>query len=268
MTIPPPQWRQPSDKCDKCGPDASSTQIWRLRLGALSEDPAAVFCPLTVQSEHRRAERYRFDGDRHRHLAGRALVRAVLARRFDCSPRDLSITEGPHEKPRLDGAPANEPALAFNIAHTESVVVAAFSRTHPVGIDVESKNREADMDGLIQRVFTEPERQRWRALPAARQSELFVRIWTCKEAFLKATGYGLRRAPHTVECIFDAGTVIGLDDAAEYTPPSPHASAARWALRSFSVLDGMAGAVVRKHSLPDALPYVDANRFIKDFAPT
>lgn len=265
MTTTRTTWTQPFDEF---GLDDSSLRIWRLRLTELGDDPGAVLRPLTVQSEHRRAERYRFDADRHRHLAGRALVRAVLAHRYDCSPQSISITEGRHGKPRLKSTQANEPPLMFNIAHAEDVVVAAFSRTHPVGIDVESQDREADMEGLIQRVFTEPERQRWWALPPARRSEFFFRVWTCKEAFLKATGHGLQRAPHTVECTFDAGTVTGLDDAAEHSPPSPHASAARWALRSFSAAQGMAGAVVRKHRLPAPLPCADASRFVKDFVPT
>ena len=265
MTTTRTKWTQPFDEF---GPGKSSIQIWRLRLTELDEDPEAVLRPLTVQSEHRRAERYRFDADRHRHLAGRGLVRTVLAHRYDCSPRSISITEGLHGKPRLNSAQANEPALMFNIAHAKDVVVAAFSRTHPVGIDVESQEREADMEGLIQRVFTEPERQRWWDLPPARRSEFFFQVWTCKEAFLKATGHGLQRAPHTVECTYDADTVIGLDDAAEHSPPSPHASAARWALRSFSAAEGMAGAVVRKHSLPASLPCANASRFVQDFVPT
>jgi len=264
MTTTRTEWTQPFDEF---GPDESPVQIWRLRLGELGEDPGAVLRPLTVQSEHRRAERYRFDADRHRHLGGRALVRAVLGHRYDCSPRSISITEGLYGKPRLNGAQANEPALTFNIAHAEDVVVAAFSRTRPVGIDVESQEREADMEGLIQRVFTEPERQQWWDLPPARRSKFFFQVWTCKEAFLKATGHGLQRAPHTVECTYDADTVVGLDDAAEHSPPSPHASAARWALRSFSAAEGMAGAVVRKHSLPAALPCADASRFVSDLAP-
>jgi len=234
-------------------------QIWRVRLGDLDGDSLDTLRPLTVPSEHRRARRYEFDADRRRHLAGRALVRLVLSRHYGRAPRDLSITEGPHGKPRLPDVPDGDPTLHFNIAHTDDVVVAAFSRTHPVGIDVEPLNREVDVEALAERVLTDTERQRWRALPAARRRDVFLHLWTCKEAFLKATGQGLQRASDTIECRFEGNMVAALDDAEAYTPQTSNTAAARWAVRAFSASEGIAGAIVHRHEPPLSPVWTDAS---------
>jgi 4'-phosphopantetheinyl transferase len=259
MPLHRPDWTDPSGKPDSFVPPV---QIWRLRLGDLDGDPEDTLLPLTVPSEHRRAQRYEFDADRHRHLAGRALVRLGLSRHYERAPRDFSITEAPHGKPHLPDAPDGTPTLHFNVAHTDDVVVAAFSRTHPVGIDVESLKREADVEALAERIFTDAERQRWRTLPDDHRRDTFFHLWTCKEAFLKATGQGLQRAPHTIECQFDGNMVATLDDADGYTLRSSDSPAARWAVRSFVASEGIFGALVREHDLPSPLVWSDASHFL------
>jgi 4'-phosphopantetheinyl transferase len=140
--------------------------------------------------------------------------------------------------------------------------VVAFSYAHPVGIDVEPLDRDADTEALVKRVCTEAEQRHWRRLPETDQPRLFLRVWTCKEAFLKAIGAGLQRAPKTVECLFDGDKVVGLTDANEYRPSSPMTSAAHWALRSFPASDRACGAIVRRRSLPPSPVFADAGRLV------
>ena len=255
MPLHRPDWKNPPDEPDASGPPL---QIWRLHLGDLDSDPEETLRSLTIPSEHRRADRYEFEADRHRHLAGRALVRLGLSRHYGRAPHNFSITEGPHGKPHLPDAPDGDPTLRFNIAHTDDLVVAAFSRTHPVGIDVESLKREADVEALAERVLTDAERQRWRSLPEAHRRDVFIHLWTCKEAFLKATGQGLQRAPQTIECRFDGKMVATLDDADGYTPQASEA-APHWAVRAFSASEGIAGAIVHRHEPPLSPGWTDAS---------
>ena len=71
------------------------------------------------------------------------------------------------------------------------VLVLAVSR-RIVGVDVELPSTGRDIHGLVNRWFTEAEKQQFAALPAALQPEAFLRGWTCKEAVLKALGTGVR----------------------------------------------------------------------------
>lgn len=255
MQLRSPDWTDPPLQA---GASGSPVQIWRLHLSDLDGDPWEALRPLTVPSEHDRARRFEFDADRHRHLAGRALARLVLSRRYGCDPRILSIAEGPHGKPYLKAPPDDEPPLHFNIAHTADLVVVACSQTHPVGIDVESQRRDANVQALAQRVFTEKERRHWRTHSKADRHDLFIHLWTCKEAFLKATGRGLQRAPRTIECLFKRDAVTKLTDADGHSPSSPDASAGQWAVHPFLATEGIAGAIVRKHALPSPVDWIDA----------
>lgn len=255
MELPSPAWTS-------SWPQGGSVSVWRLRMNRLDGDPLEVLRPLTVPSEHARAHRYQFTADRQRHLGGRALVRLVLSRRYRCQPDELSFTEGPHGKPALQTVPGGRPQIHFNVGHTENLVVAAFSPKEPVGVDVEPQSRTVEATRLAERVLTASERERWQSHAAARRREAFLHIWTCKEAFLKATGKGLNRPAKSVECTFEGSQVTGLRDAAKHQHASDITSADQWSVRPFSAADGIVGALVRKGQLPSSLPWVDATPLI------
>jgi 4'-phosphopantetheinyl transferase len=63
-----------------------------------------------------------------------------------------------------------------------------------IGIDVEARSRTpADLD-IAERFFSAPEVAILRGTPPELKPETFLRLWTLKEAFIKATGEGLTRA--------------------------------------------------------------------------
>lgn len=259
MTLMRPDW---SHDLRDAGRPPSPVRIWRLRLDDLQGDCLDVLRPLTVPAEHDRARRFRFDADRHRHLAGRGLIRLLLAHQYGCAPREVSLAEGPDGKPRPNEAPDDAPTLTFNLAHTENVVAVALSRTRPVGIDVEPLTRVDHHEALAERVLTEAELRQWKSLPPPDRPAFFIHVWTCKEAFLKATGRGLRRAPDTIECTFEGDTVAALDDAEAHCPHPPRTSAAHWSPFPFQAAEGVAGAVVRHQRLPSPPSFADASTLL------
>lgn len=250
MQLPAPRWTS-------SWPDWGALSVWRLRLSALA-DPDAALRPLTVPAERKRAERYEFEADRHRHLAGWALTRLVFARRLDREPQALTFDEGPHGKPHLERQPDDGAPLYHNVAHTGDVVLVAVGQENPVGVDVESRSHEVDADALADRVFTEAERMWWRERPADHQHDAFLHLWTCKEAFLKATGEGLHRAPDTIECSFDGSTVTALGDAAD-----ARSSAADWTVWPFSAADDVVGALVHAQGPAPRVSWIDATEMVK-----
>jgi 4'-phosphopantetheinyl transferase EntD len=83
------------------------------------------------------------------------------------------------------------PTVFVNISHTQSLAVAAVS-LHPVGIDVERVNRNADF--ALQRVAAEGEKKfLGRNINAlAGTVPAGIALWSAKEAFSKAIGLGLK----------------------------------------------------------------------------
>jgi 4'-phosphopantetheinyl transferase len=125
-------------------------------------------------------------------LRCRAALRAILAVQLDCAPRDVDFTIGEFGKPLLrDGS------LHFNLSHERDLALVALSLDGPVGIDIEHLRRAP---GLTECAATFCHPHELAALPAEREARNLelLRLWTAKEAYLKALGTGLSLPPESV----------------------------------------------------------------------
>ncbi|KAH0461778.1 hypothetical protein IEQ34_009353 [Dendrobium chrysotoxum] len=90
------------------------------------------------------------------------------------------------------------PCLHFNISHSSSLVACAVTVDLQVGIDVEDKQRKLKHDVLsfARRFFSPNEVEFLHGMsdPLIQQQE-FVKLWTLKEAYVKALGRGFSAAP-------------------------------------------------------------------------
>ena len=83
-----------------------------------------------------------------------------------------------------------------------------------VGVDVERLRPVPDMLEIAACCFSERERAFLAELDGAERVDAFFRAWTRKEAWLKATGYGLALGPERVEVTMAAGEparLLGVD---------------------------------------------------------
>ncbi len=137
-----------------------------------------------------RADRFRFAADRASFTAAHALLRVMLSEATGLPIGVWRYTAGRFGKPAL--APGcGDVRLRFNISHTPGFVACAVAEEE-VGIDVEAADRRVDL-ALADTAFAPEEAALLRSAPAAEQPGLFLRFWTLKEAFIKATGEGLAR---------------------------------------------------------------------------
>lgn len=166
-------------------PSPEAVHVYRIRVTA---EGAAAGARWLDGDERARAERYRFDRDRRQFVCARAGLRVVLGACLDCSPAEVRLAYEAHGKPRL-APPA--PPLQFNLSHADALVLLAVAWGRRVGLDVEPSARMPDGDLIARRFFSPGEYAAWSALPPDAQPLAFMRIWTRKEAFLKATGLGV-----------------------------------------------------------------------------
>jgi 4'-phosphopantetheinyl transferase len=78
---------------------------------------------------------------------------------------------------------------------------------------------------IAKHFFSPPELAALQALSPVLRTEAFFRLWTRKEAFLKALGEGLTRAPRRFAVSLCAGEPVMLLDEAADSRPFP-----RWSL--------------------------------------
>jgi 4'-phosphopantetheinyl transferase len=149
----------------------------------------AHFETLLSTDEQTTIARLRIAAKRTEALISRALLRQTLAHFLHTAPQQLTFTTNPHGKPLLKNSP-----LHFNLSHTggdPGMVILAVTFDHALGIDIESLNRKIEHEDLARRFFTPTESAALLALPTADRHTAFFRIWTRKEALLKATGQGI-----------------------------------------------------------------------------
>jgi 4'-phosphopantetheinyl transferase len=104
-------------------------------------------------------------------------------------------------------------------------------------VDVERLRALGNADELARRFFAPAEVAALAALPEAERLPGFYRLWTCKEAVLKATGEGITRGL--------AGVEVNCDPAASLRAVGgDRAAAAAWSLREFEPTPLHLGAVV------------------------
>src|SRR5260221_4241109 len=149
---------------------------------------------------------------RFRWGAGRGILLEVLAAALGTNADRVAFRYGAHGKPEVDGLP-------FTLSHSGGRALIALAHFE-VGGDIELP-RARRTDDIARRFFAPGEIERLFEIPgaAAREAEFF-RLWTCKEAFLKATGEGLSRSTRSyeIELLPDGGARLlwakGIDDAA------------------------------------------------------
>ena len=130
-------------------------------------------------TRRKRMERYQNIDDRKRCLAAGLMLRKALG--SDCE-KIKKTSEG---KPFLPDGPS------FNLSHSGDYVILGVSE-HEVGVDIEQV-RTYD-ERVAQRCFTEDE-LKW--LKEQDNPDAFFKLWTVKEAIVKADGRGFGISPHS-----------------------------------------------------------------------
>lgn len=157
---------------------------WSLEADSLSFEGAEA---LLSEDEKARGRSFVTAALRHRFVAGRARLRALLGGQLGLDPRTLAFVQNEFGKPRLAG----HPSLHFSLSHSGDQAVLAVSEQREIGIDIE-RVRPLDHLDLARRYFHPNEVSAIESVrPPDEQLLAFFRIWTLKEAVVKAIGRGL-----------------------------------------------------------------------------
>ncbi|MDM3846793.1 MAG: 4'-phosphopantetheinyl transferase superfamily protein [Aphanizomenon gracile PMC649.10] len=207
----------------------NDVHIWRINLNS-DELQLQSFRETLSSDEIARAERFYFPEHRQRFMAGRGTLRAILGQYLDIAPKQVEFEYQPRGKPLLAAKFADQ-GLLFNLSHSQDLALLGVSYQHQIGVDLEYIRTMSDLEGLAKRFFSAREYEYLRLLSPAQQQQIFFRYWTCKEAYLKATGDGLVQLEE-----------IEID----LTPnqPSKLLVSGDWSLRELTPANNFAAAVV------------------------
>lgn len=164
---------------DTGGRVEAGISVWLSRLPA---DPdLAAMCRCLDAAELARLETLAPPRQREFGLS-RWLIREALARVSGLAPGQCAPAAG---RPVRSAWPEG---LTLSLSHSHGVAACAISTGAAVGVDLEPLTRRPAWQQVARRWFT-PDEQDW--LLNANRHQDFLRVWTLKEAWLKATGRGI-----------------------------------------------------------------------------
>lgn len=182
-----------------------------------------------------RADRYRFDKDRHCYTLTRGIQRELIGRYITCAPQDVLFEYNDHGKPLLPGN-----TLALNASHSGNRALLAFAAGGNIGIDIEQIRPDFDFHRIQHRYFSAEQVAEISASPDPRA--VFFQLWTLKEAFIKAIGSGI---------FYDLSAFDVPLDAPDFTDPE---TGKTWQTQAVNIHPGFAAALI--HDLPHASVHV------------
>ena len=146
--------------------------------------------------------RYRKEIDRLRSLASQLLLYYAFHNINSPLCTDpYIISYGSYGKPFFK----NYPSYSFSLSHSGSYAVCAFNEdASPVGIDIQ-EYRLLNRDKIRQRFYTDVEKD------SADSEEMFFRIWSAKEAYMKYTGKGFSEGLDTFSVLPGSAIVVCSD---------------------------------------------------------
>jgi len=136
------------------------------------------------------------------------MLRHQLGEEIGIAPESVFFATGKHGKPCLDISGIDRPPQ-FNLTHSGDFVALAISDDE-VGVDIENLRPVNAAQRLANRFFSPEERKHVFELDGEARDRAFLRIWTQKEAYLKATGLGVGMPLRGVETEPDPAAPPGL----------------------------------------------------------
>ncbi len=228
-------WSRPPQPLILAGDEV---HVWRASLAQPAARVAELFAVLDA-AERDRAARFRFHKDQQHFIVARGILRQLLGRYLNRPPAELKFSYSMYGKPALDSASPDEPTLQFNLAHSHTLALYAFTYGRQVGIDLEYARTDFASAEIAERFFSAREVAMLRALDPELQSAAFFNCWTRKEAYIKARGEGLSHPLNSFAVSLRPGepaALLSVDDNVE--------ELARWTLEDLNPAPGYAAALV------------------------
>ncbi len=171
--------------------------ILHVDLAPDSERETRAF-DLLDDEERARWHRFLAVGARRQFALCRAALRVGLAERLGCANRALSFAYLEHGKPfaTVNGRRAD---VGFNVSHSGRHGLIAIGAHDRLGVDVEERVSKRDLEGIGSLVYRSTERCLLAAATGRKKVHLFYRLWSMKEALIKALGSGFSLNPSGFE---------------------------------------------------------------------
>ncbi len=224
---------KPSTECTFRIPH-SEVHVWCFDTRLGSENSLSHLKQVLSPTETEKAQRFIHLAHQQRAIYARGILRVLLSRYLNLNPAEIILTQNDYGKPMLDPMHGE---FAFNLSHSGDWIVYAFAARGCLGIDIEECEEKEDFVALTKHFASDVEIQAIQQVDNSDRNARFYRLWTAKEAVIKAIGKGFYADTRkfSVECRMEEPLRV-LQSDAEATRD--------WQLEAFTPDAGYAACVV------------------------
>ena len=170
------------------------------------KDPAvlASFASWLSPAERLTHKGFRSALHQHTYLVAHALMRGSLCHASGIAPENWQFRTNEFGKLFVQ-SPVTHRELQFNLTHTTGLVAVSVCAGNAIGIDTEPCVQRHLGTEIISDILTEQEYLDYLEHPDEKKQHRLLSYWTLKEAFVKATGFGLSAGIKTFCFDFNVG---------------------------------------------------------------
>lgn len=217
--------------------NVDTVHIWRIRL-EVPDGATARMAAMLSADERARLGSYTSERSRSAFLCARAATRAILGEHLDRPPADIRLRTGRWGKPEVAGEAV---CVEFSLSHAGGFALLAVTGPRAVGVDIEHASPGRRILELAVRYFPAGESRLVSAAAPDHRAAAFLRLWTRKEACVKAAGGRLAQGLHLPVAGHGRELLVG-----DPTPRLP----GPWRVRDVTVPAGYAAAVAMAGATP------------------
>ncbi|MCH2190132.1 MAG: 4'-phosphopantetheinyl transferase superfamily protein [Gammaproteobacteria bacterium] len=213
--------------------ESNEIHIWLLPL-EISEEQQMVakkWLNYTQKSKH---EKRLKSGMGSSYLAGRYYLYKLISGYSDLPDEEIELSYTRLNKPFLK---ANDTSLFFNFSDTSdqagAIGMFAFSRAGEIGVDIESLQRTGNFSAIVGKRFTSFEQSLVIDQNGDVNEDIFLSVWTRKEASGKATGQGINFKMNQREVVGSINSYHHYQDE----------SSRKWTLQQLRLSEELIGCV-------------------------
>ena len=171
-------------------PELSSSRIllFLADAEALQKELNSVPLHWLSREEELQLRKYRYEHLRKSYLYSRLMMRSLLGCYTGMAPSEVSFGRSVKGKPFLPGFTD----VTFNLSRSGSHAALAIGKETELGVDIELFDPDKPVAELAAQTLTPDESRHFSVLPTEKERmRYFFRMWTLKEACLKASGEGI-----------------------------------------------------------------------------
>jgi 4'-phosphopantetheinyl transferase len=214
----------------------NEVHVWRSSLVLNSKILHRLSLTLSAD-ELERANSFHFQKDQCSFIAGRGVLRSILANYLQTRPKEIGFTYNTRGKPSIDNVPSRS-EINFNLSHSHGLALYAFTIRREIGIDIERLRSNLSFERIAKRFFTTEESDTLNTLADDEIMEEFFKLWTHKEAYIKAKGKGLSIPLNRVAVTINRDQTVRIKEI-KINPDKERS----WSFHSFAPAPGYVGAL-------------------------